>query len=168
MRSGSPAWQWRCNALNLQKVELIKLWSGQYISQAQVTSFSMMYLTMNNLIIVRQKAALVRVPGTLLPQQENMITHARSIRTDKKSLESLKIRSDFLSIHSAPSPSGELLLRKIHKQAEIGTKEHLNCSCKHGRWWSGRGVAASLLVHHAAWSKESASGIKKLLSFAYR
>jgi histidinol-phosphate/aromatic aminotransferase/cobyric acid decarboxylase-like protein len=29
-----------------------------------------------------------------------------------------KIKSDFVSIHSPPNPTGELLLTKIHKQAE--------------------------------------------------
>jgi hypothetical protein len=71
-----------------------------------------------------------------------------------------KIKRDFVTIHSAPSLSGELLLTKIHQQAEIWLLNfaqknilmvpgNLQCWIANiGRWRSGRGITTSHL-HHA-------------------
>ena len=110
-----------CDASKLQTVELIKLCCGRYVSEAQVTSF------FNDVPHITQQFDYCQSRDTLLPflplreKQDHTYTHMYTplitgCGGGKQFIA--KIKTDFVLIHSSPSPCGELLLTKIHTQAE--------------------------------------------------
>jgi hypothetical protein len=111
-----------CDPTKLQKVELIKLCCGRYVTRAQVTLF----FSDAPRISVQFDYCLTR--ATLLPflpqreKSDHTYTHMYTpliIGCGGGDQFVSKIKRDFVTIHSAPSLSGELLLTKIHQQAEI-------------------------------------------------
>jgi hypothetical protein len=110
-----------CVASHLKKVDLIKLCCGRYVPQAQITSF------FNDVPHITQQFDYCQSRDTLLPflplreKQDHTYTHMYTplitgCGGGKQFIA--KIKTDFVLIHSSPSPCGELLLTKIHTQAE--------------------------------------------------
>ena len=111
-----------CDDLQLQKVELIRLCCCRYVSHAQVSAF------FNEAPRITEqfdydKARAVLLP--LLPQrekQDDTYTHMftpliSGCGSGRRFV--VKIKTDFNSIHSPPSPSTEALLVKLHQLAEV-------------------------------------------------
>lgn len=172
-----------CDASKLQKVELIKLCCGRYVSQAQVTSLfeDRPPRITKQFDYCEARAALL----PFLPQKEkhdhtytHMFTPLIAGCGGGKQFV-CKIKTDFVSIHSAPSPSEELLLTKIHKQAEIWL---LNFAQKNilmvpGNLRAGlqtfEGGEVDEVSHRCTFTMQHdprslLPELKKLLSFAYR
>ena len=111
-----------CDASKLQKVDLFKLCCGRYVSHTQVKSFFEETPPRITQQFNYSGARAVLLP--FLPQlekQDHTYTHMftpliSGCGGGRQFVE--KIKTDFLMIHSAPSPS-EALLKTIHQQAEI-------------------------------------------------
>ena len=111
-----------CDASKLQKLELIKLCCGRYVSPSQVTSLFGDGPSRIKKQFDYKEARTVLLP--LLPQrekQDHTYTHMftpliAGCGGGSKFVQ--KIKMDFLSIHSAPHPSSERLLIQIHSHAE--------------------------------------------------
>jgi superfamily II DNA helicase RecQ len=111
-----------CDQGKLQNIELIQLCCGRYVSHAQVTSF------FNSAPRITEQFDYRMARATLLPflpqkeKHDHTYTHMFTpliigCGCDKHFVE--KIKTDFISIHPPPSLPEELLLTKIHKQAEV-------------------------------------------------
>ena len=110
-----------CDDSLLQKIELIKLCCGRYVSQAQVNSF------LNEAPHTTQQFNYSDARATLLPllppseRNDHTYTHMFTPLIGEcgggHNFLS-KIKTDFALIHSAPTPSGEKVLIQIHKHAE--------------------------------------------------
>jgi hypothetical protein len=112
-----------CDASKLQKVELIKLCCGSYVTQAQVTSFFMDYAPRITQQFDYQQARAILLP--MLPakeKQDHTYTHMYVpliVGCGGGDHFTGKIRADFVLIHSPPaSQSGESMLIRIHELAE--------------------------------------------------
>jgi hypothetical protein len=110
-----------CDDSQLQKIELIKLCCGRYVSQAQVNSF------FNEAPHTTQQFNYSDARATLLPllppSERNDHTYTHMFTPLIGGCGGghnflVKIKTDFASIHSAPNPSGETLLTQIHEHAE--------------------------------------------------
>jgi hypothetical protein len=105
----------------LKKIELIKLCCGRYVSQAQVASF------FDEAPRIKEQFDYCKARATLLPflpqreKQDHTYTHMFTPLIDGcggRDQFVQKIKLDFVSIHSAPHPSSEGLLKKILMHAE--------------------------------------------------
>jgi superfamily II DNA helicase RecQ len=111
-----------CDVSKLKEIELVKLCCGRYVSEAQITSF------FNGAPRIKQQFDYHQARATLLPflpqreKYDHTYTHMYTpliIGCGGGDQFVSKIKHDFVSIHSTPSLSRELLLAKIHEQAEI-------------------------------------------------
>ena len=183
-----------CDASKLQKVELMKLCCGQYVSHAQVTSlFGEKAAPLSEdkqpppPCIAKQfdysdaRAALL----PFLPEKEkhdhtytHMFTPLVGGCGGSQNFVT-KIRTDFISIHSIPNPTHESLLITLHQHAEDWL---LNYASKNILMVPGNlraalqtfeGGEVDEVSHHYTYTMQHdptslLSELKKLLSFAYR
>ena len=110
-----------CDPSQLKEIELIKLCCGQYVSQIQVASF------FNDAPRVTKQFDYCQTRAILLPflpkreKYDHTYTHMYTpliTGCGGGTQFSTKIKDDFALIHSPPRQPGELLLTKIHTQAE--------------------------------------------------
>jgi hypothetical protein len=110
-----------CDPSRLQKVDLIKLCCGQFVSEEQVNKF------FNKAPRIRQQFNYCQARAALLPflpsreKQDHTYTHMYTPIIACCGSEQefvVKIKNDFISIHSLPSQTLESVLIKIHNQAE--------------------------------------------------
>ena len=109
-----------CDEAKLQKVELIKLCCGRYVSEAQVKSLFAPPRITKQFDYTDVRAALL----PFLPKMEkndHTYTHMYTpliAQCGGADQFVTKIRNDFAAIHSEPSPPHELFLMDVHKQAK--------------------------------------------------
>jgi hypothetical protein len=171
-----------CDKNLIQKVDLIKLCCGRYVSQAQITSlFNKAPHITQQFNYSDTRAALL----PFLPQSErndhtytHMFTPLVSGCGGSRNFLA-KIKTDFAMIHSAPNPSMELFLIKIHMQAENWL---LNYAQKNILMVPGNlraalqtfdGGEVDEVSHRCTYTMQHdprslLPELKKLLSFAYR
>ena len=171
-----------CDPSKVQTVEFIKLHTGQYVSRVQITSF------FNDIPCITHQFDYCQTRATLvpfLPQREkydHTYTHMYTpliIGCGGGDQFVLKIKQDFVSIHSPPSQTVESVLIKIHKQAEIWL---LNFAQKNilmvpGNLRAGlqtlKGCEVDEVSQHQTYTMQHdprrlLPELKKLLSFFYR
>jgi hypothetical protein len=111
-----------CDASKLEKVELIKLCCGRYVSHAQVSAF------FNKAPHITEQFDYGEARTALLPllpqreRQDDTYTHMftpliSGCGGGKHFFE--KIKTDFNLIHSPPNPLSEAFLVKLHQLAEV-------------------------------------------------
>jgi len=112
-----------CDASKLQKVELIKLKCGRYVSQAQVTLFFEArppHITQQ--FDYSQARAVLQPFLPQLEKHDHTYTHMYTplvTQCGGAAQFVAKIENDFTAIHSLPNPLHESMLIKIHEKAEI-------------------------------------------------
>ena len=175
--------KWGCNETMLQKADLIKLCCGRYVSKSQVAS-----LFKDEPSRIKQQFDYCKARAALLPflpqreKNDHTYTHMFTPLIDRIGGGKLfvgKIRTDYVSIHSAPNPSREVLLMKIHKHAEDWL---LNFASKNILMVPGNlraalqtfeGGEVEDISHRCTYTMQHdptslLPELKKLLSFAYR
>jgi hypothetical protein len=119
-----------CDKAKIQQVELFKLCCGQYVTQAQVDTFLNDTTPRINQQLDYEATRAVLVP--FLPENEkrdNTYTHMYTplvAGCGGHLFFAEKIRKDFVSIHSAPDPSREWQLLRIHEQAKEWLLKYAN------------------------------------------
>ena len=171
-----------CDASKLQKVDLIKLCCGSYVSHAQVTSFFETPPRITQQFDYREARAVL-LP--FLPNREkndNTYTHMYYpliTQCGGASQFVSKIKNEFTAIHSVPSPSHESMLMKIHEQAGIWVLNfaQMNVLMLPGQLRGGlqtfEGGEVEDVSQRMTYTMQHDSStllveLKKFLSFAYR
>jgi hypothetical protein len=172
-----------CDSSKLQKVDLIKLCCGRYVTHAKVTSF--FNETPHN---SKQQFDYCEARAVLFPilpkreKQDHTYTHMftpliHGCGGGKQFVQ--KIKSDFSSIHSSPCSSTEFLLVQIHKHAEDWLLKFVqkNILMVPGNLRAGlqtfEGGEIEEISHRCTYTMQHdprslLPELKKLLSFSYR
>ena len=172
-----------CDPSRLQKVELIEMCCGRYVTQAQVDT-----LFNNNQPRIKHQFNYQQARAILLPflpkreKQDHTYTHMYIpliTGCGGGSGFTEKIKADFVSIHSSPNQSGESVLIQIQEQAEnwllnfaqkniLMVPGNLRAALQTFEGGEVDDVSQRCIYRMQHDPKSLLSELKKLLAFAYR